>query len=81
MRCSSGKTFTPDLLIEDNLVVEVLGSIHWKAKVRTKDIVRSEALRASGFEVLEVLNDEVFRDVRKVADLIQVELVNLRGGA
>jgi very-short-patch-repair endonuclease len=53
---ASGHTYTPDFLLGSDLIVEVMDSIHWLDTVRTRDMVRAEALRAKGFRILEFLN-------------------------
>jgi very-short-patch-repair endonuclease len=76
--CSNGRTYVVDFLLERNLVVEVMGRVHWKEDVRTKDVIRREALRSDGYLVLEFLNIEVFCSVRKVADSIVASLTSVR---
>ncbi|MBI2184345.1 MAG: DUF559 domain-containing protein [Thaumarchaeota archaeon] len=73
VRCN-GRTFTPDFLIGKKLVVEILGGIHWKNDVRTKDIIRRMAFEASGFTILEFLNEEVVHNIKRVASTIEFEL-------
>ncbi len=74
IKCCNGKTYTPDFIIGENLLVEIMGSIHWKTEKRTYDTIRREALIGSGFKILEFLNDEVISNVKTVADKIQHEL-------
>jgi very-short-patch-repair endonuclease len=63
--------YTPDFLISDRLIVEVVGEIHTLPAVRAHDRIRKRALAAMGFRVLEFENEFVNNNPQLVVEKIQ----------
>ena len=60
------------------LIVEVDGATHSTDEEIARDAARSDALAASGFDVLRFTNDEVFRNLDGVLETIRMRLMELR---
>jgi very-short-patch-repair endonuclease len=60
------------------LVVEVDGATHSTDQEIARDIARSAALVASGFEILRFTNADVYRNLDGVLETIWAKLIKLR---
>ena len=66
--------FTVDFLVNHNLVVEVDGSSHFFGKrCYAKTAWRDMELTSAGFKVLHFRNDEVYKELPRVVDVICAE--------
>jgi len=54
------------------------GATHSTDEEIARDIARSAALRASGFDLLRFTNDDVFRNLEGVLETIRMRLAELR---
>ena len=71
--------FVADLAcLEARLVVEVDGATHSTDEEVARDLRRTDALSAEGFEVLRFANDDVYRNLEVVAETIAAKLAELR---
>lgn len=62
--------YTPDLLIEKRLIVEVDGKVHDKDFQKTPDRIRQRGLENMGYYVLRIRNEEIQNTPDAVAERI-----------
>ena len=69
--------YTPDLLVDKSLIVEVDGKVHDKDFQKTPDRIRQRALEKMGYYVLRVKNEEVQKSPDSVAERIIQKYIEL----
>ena len=62
--------YTPDLLVEKRLIVEVDGKVHDKDFQKTPDRIRQRGLENMGYYVLRIRNEEIQNTPDAVAERI-----------
>jgi very-short-patch-repair endonuclease len=63
---------------EARMVIEVDGAIHATDDEIARDVARSAALAAQGYDILRFTNDDVFHNLDGVLDTIHMRLIALR---
>jgi hypothetical protein len=56
---TTSEKYSPDLLIGNDMIVEVEGSVHDHPRMKTKDRIRRRALEAMGYKFLIIKNWEI----------------------
>ena len=69
-----GPYFADFVCRERKLVIEIDGATHSTDRELRYDSRRSEALRESGYEIVRVLNDDVYRNLDGVLETILARL-------
>ena len=60
------------------MVIEVDGAIHATDDEIARDVARSAALAAQGYDILRFTNDDVFHNLDGVLETIYMRLIALR---
>jgi very-short-patch-repair endonuclease len=60
------------------LIIEVDGATHSTNEEIARDIARTTALAASGFEILRFTNGDIYRNLDGVLETIWAKLIELR---
>jgi very-short-patch-repair endonuclease len=63
--------YTPDILVNEDLIVEVDGPYHEEAQIKKNDRIRQRALENSGFLVYRFKNEEIVNSLDYVVDKIR----------
>ena len=62
--------YTPDILVNKDLVIEVDGPYHEEPQIRKNDRIRQRALESSGYLVYRFKNEEIINSLDYVVDKI-----------
>ena len=63
--------YTPDILVNKDLVIEVDGPYHEEPQIRKNDRIRQRALESSGYLVYRFKNEEIINSLDYVVDKIK----------
>jgi very-short-patch-repair endonuclease len=63
--------YTPDILVNKDLVIEVDGPYHEELQIRKNDRIRQRALESSGYLVYRFKNEEIINSLDYVVDKIK----------
>jgi very-short-patch-repair endonuclease len=63
--------YTPDILVNKDLVIEVDGPYHEEPQIRKNDRIRQRALESSGYLVYRFKNEEIINSLDYVVDKIR----------
>jgi very-short-patch-repair endonuclease len=63
---------------EAHLIIEVDGATHSTDAEVARDATRAAKLRAQGYAILRLTNDDVFRNIDGVLETIRLKLIALR---
>ena len=69
--------YTPDILVNKDLIVEVDGPYHEEPKIKKNDRIRQRALESSGYLVRRFKNEEIVNSLDYVVDKIKSVLNKL----
>ena len=62
------------ICIEEKLIIEVDGGYHSEPKQQNEDPQREEWLKAHGFRVIRVKNEEIMNELPKVINIIKITI-------
>jgi very-short-patch-repair endonuclease len=63
--------YTPDILVNEDLIVEVDGPYHEEPQIKKNDRIRQRALENSGYPVYRFKNEEIVNSLDYVVDKIR----------
>ena len=63
--------YTPDILVNEDLIVEVEGPYHEESQIKKNDRIRQRALENSGYPVYRFKNEEIVNSLDYVVDKIK----------
>ena len=63
--------YTPDILVNEDLIVEVDGPYHEEPQIKKNDRIRQRALENSGYPVYRFKNEEIINSLDYVVDKIK----------
>ena len=63
--------YTPDILVNEDLIVEVDGPYHEEPQIKKNDRIRQRALKNSGYPVYRFKNEEIVNSLNYVVDKIK----------